>query len=111
LINILKLTSGDEIICNIENEDRFQLKAELPVKIISQVDVQAEEFMFLLLDWIPFSDSGHAMVNLDKIIARYKPSDKILEQYKERLLSMVGEIDYDEEEYISMKSKYGSGMH
>lgn len=109
MINILKLTSGEEIICNIKDQNSSELVVDLPVRIMSQVNVSSEEYLFVLVDWVPFSHNSWVTISTNAVVTQYTPTGKIIEEYKERVLEIAGEqavANLDNE-----KEKYSTGLH
>jgi hypothetical protein len=84
-LTILKLRSGEEIACQIleENENDVKIFQPMIFKTISSIDNIGRPFdITTLQDWLINSDDKNVMIPLNHIAFRSEPNDETLKLYE-----------------------------
>jgi hypothetical protein len=104
----LKLSTGEEIMCEILEEDEFDLIIRNPLTIqFAQTEDGQRMWSFRLFMCYQDDPDRFILLKLDKIVSIANPVDEIMKQYIQAVDSIM---DYDgtepayEDEFVSMDS-------
>jgi len=108
----LKLTSGEEIICEIiqyADEDNAAMIIRSALKILASE--RADGFRYYALrPWMIYCEDMHQLlsINSDQLIGETIPSGELLKQYKMTVKEYVTSLDKKEQSDIDKASKQAS---
>lgn len=110
----LKLSTGEEIMCEILEEDEFDLIIRNPLTIqFAQTEDGQRMWSFRLFMCYQDDPDRFILLKLDKIVSIANPVDEIIKQYVQAVDSMM---DYEgtepvyEDEFVSMDSDSPSNI-
>lgn len=91
---ILKLQSGEEIICNViadEHPRTFEIKSPLKISVLPKVTEHGLEESISLQRWIHFSESNVYMIDKNKVMVITDASTGLGKFYEHCVLRMDSE--------------------
>ena len=91
---ILKLQSGEEIICNViadEHPRTFEIKSPLKINVLPKVTEHGLEESISLQRWIHFSESNVYMIDKNKVMVITDASTGLGKFYEHCVLRMDSE--------------------
>jgi hypothetical protein len=103
----LKLTNGSEIVCEImewPEEDDNQIIARNTMTIIN-IEYEGGDRAFAFRPWIQFleDDKDYIIINSDHIISLNRPTEYLVEQYKQAVLDSHHVARERKEAYVQDK--------
>ena len=84
---IMKLTNGDNIICEIKNSSstRYRVKRPMTIKTTVQFDVKGHQRdLTILRNWMNHSDEIETNISTDYVMTILKPTDGIVSLYEKQ---------------------------
>lgn len=84
---IMKLTNGDNIICEIKNSSstRYRVKRPMTIKTTVQFDVKGNQRdLTILRNWMNHSDEIETNISTDYVMTILKPTDGIVSLYEKQ---------------------------
>ena len=84
---IMKLTSGDNIICEIKNSSstRYRVKRPMTIKTTVQFDARGNQRDYTILrNWMNHSNEIETNISTDYVITILKPNDDIVSLYENK---------------------------
>ncbi len=76
-VKIVRLTSGEEILCTVSNETESHITMEDPTIIIPTQDRNIG-----LAPWLPYAESDKVTIRRDAVVFIVDPVNQLAEQYR-----------------------------
>ena len=87
-LKVLKLTSGEEIIGDIEHGTKDDIIIDTPAKLV-MFPTEKDGIGMAIMVWLPYSNDKKVSIKKQFIMTKVKPSDEIANEYNNRFGSGI----------------------
>lgn len=86
---IIRMTTGEDIICTIDESDDGKLTIHNPMHVICR-GVPTGQRVMMMMPWLPYElvETNSVMIYADDIITIMRPRKEIIEYYENMILDM-----------------------
>ena len=82
-VSIVRLSTGEDVIATVTNENVDTMTLKLPFVIIPTQTAPGQPVQLMMTPYMPYAEGEEVMINQDKIVTKVKPKKDILGAYQQ----------------------------